>query len=120
MSYEIRKAMVYALMKEVAGDRPIIERPEGTVASGPCPHCQHRIDPSCFGFKERVTGQPLNGKQPEAGLVVCGGCRKPVIFYAPGKYEVIPREMLRRLPKVSRKFIEREQELLLNIHRKIN
>jgi hypothetical protein len=114
----IWKAMVYALTSECANGRPLIESPTALSRSGPCPHCRHRIDPSEFAFWD---DEGAEGKKTEhLGIVVCAGCLEAVICKEPGKFEPMPRAIKRKLSKVTRRFIEKNQELIRIMRRGIN
>lgn len=117
MSNQVWEAMMLALTQQCANGRPLVTLPPELSASGPCPHCLHRIDPSHFTFTTEHRNDELAGiaKNGVAGIIVCARCAKPVMIHGPGQYKPIPRASLRKLPKVTRNFIERQQELILSL-----
>ncbi len=112
----ILDAVIYAMTKEVANGRPIVDTPRELAGEGPCPNCGSPIEISGNTFSERMPG---GGKRAPgaSAIIVCGGCEKVLISNTPGKFVVVPRAVARKLPRVTRKFIERSLELIRSIKR---
>jgi hypothetical protein len=94
----------------------IVDAPKDFAMKGPCPHCLHEVWPSGLAFK--VGEEKMNAET--AGVVVCNECLKPLIFYEPGKYRRVSRELLRRLPRFTQRWIKIEQEMQAQLKRQIN
>lgn len=94
----------------------VIRSPKNFAMKGPCPHCMHEVWPSDFAFK---VGEESKGAQA-AGVVVCAGCIKPLIFNEPGKYKPVSRALLRKFPKITQRYIKAEQEMFTRLKRQIN
>lgn len=115
------ETIYFAHMAVGADGNKVTNIPKGFVSGGPCPNCKNMVDPNPKGFTFG-TG-PEDDMAPDtqrAGVVVCRHCATPLWFDKPGEYRTIPRKMLRELPRVTQKFIRREQEIIASIKRQIN
>lgn len=108
MSDAIYKAFCRALHEANANGEPLTETPEHMRRHGPCPLCQHRIEPSEFST---LTGPQGKGVEV-VGLIVCGGCAEPLIYRQGGKFEVLPKKIRRKLSNSTRAFVEQSQALV--------
>lgn len=115
MNNAIWEALCRALQESLAGGAPLTTTPEHLRRSGPCPVCQHRIDPSAFSS---VSPGPKGAEV--AGLIVCGGCATPLMYRQSGKFELVPKKIMKRLPKSTLRFVEKSQELVRVAQRKVN
>ena len=107
MNDAIWKAMCRALHEAYSDGLPLSQTPEHLRQSGPCPLCQHRIDPS--GFSSMGASPP--GAEIMA-VIVCGGCVTPLMYREPGKFEPIPKKLMKRIPKPTLRFIEKSKALV--------
>jgi len=46
------------------------------------------------------------------GVIVCGGCVTPLMYREPGKFEPIPKKLMKRIPKPTLRFIEKSKALV--------
>lgn len=94
-------------MEHCANGRPLLEIPLEN-ADGPCPKCQWHIQPSSFGFLEEGPAPPGAQQVP---ILVCGGCYVPLKMVARGKYQALSKREVKKLPAVTKNFLERNTEM---------
>lgn len=114
-------SIINAVLKDCAGDREVLPTPERFGADGPCPGCGETIMPSqiCFRDHAKVSLPGQDKRINAAALCLCSHCYTPLVCYSRGKFERIPKKVMKKLPQNSRDFFESQRKMFEALKRPV-